>query len=241
MIWLLPRSDPGATDTYPRPGRCGVSAPAGRLPHGPLPRLFMLWLYAACARGEEGDLERQYSLGDYLLALEFELQAMPALAEQTERLFACRFRAGEEVIPVTRAPTSRPPPAGDRAASHRAARSERGAGEPAPPVPVPARGAARALADQPLSWPAPDELRAFERGLAKVRGELRRLWNEAHPPEDFDDDIPSERSAGDATRVAHVHPGGAAPHPRPERTQRPGAAPARPRRAPTRESKEPRR
>ena len=72
MIWLLPRSDPGATDTYLRPGRCGVSAPTARLPHGPLPRLFMLWLYAECARDAQGDLERQYALADYLLALEFE-------------------------------------------------------------------------------------------------------------------------------------------------------------------------
>ena len=237
MIWLLPRSDPGATDTYLRPGRCGVSAPAGRLPHGPLPRLFMLWLYAACARGEEGDLERQYSLADYLLALEFEEQDILELAPQTERLFACRFHAGDEVIPITNAPTSRPPPAAgvpDRApaiaplrtgqpdlsealreelASRRLLspclhtlravqgcpfaldvylwdrcygnRSLRGA----PPAHS-HLGAYHALADRPSPWPAPDELPAFEHDLAEVRGELRRLRNEAHPPEDFDDDIP---------------------------------------------------
>ena len=72
MIWLLPRSDPGATDTYLRPGGCGVSAPTGKLPYGRLPRLLMLWLYAEYAQGARADLERQYALGDYLLELEFE-------------------------------------------------------------------------------------------------------------------------------------------------------------------------
>ena len=234
MIWLLPRSDPEATDTYLRPGRCGVSAPTARLPHGPLPRLFMLWLYAECARDAQGDLERQYSLADYLLALEFEQRAMPELAGQTERLFACRFRAGEEVIPVTRASTSRPPggardrlPAltplrtrhpdlSDELREEMASRRlspclhtlravqhcpfaldvylwDRCYGDGGLRGAPPARSRLaryHALADHPSPWPAPDEVRAFEHDLAKVREALRRLRNEAHPPEDFDDDIP---------------------------------------------------
>lgn len=234
MIWLLPRSAPEALDTtYLRPGRCGVSAPTARLPHGPLPRLFMLWLYAEYARDAQGDLERQYSLADYLLALEFEQRAIPGLAAQTERLFACRFHAGEEVIPVTRASKPRPPGrARDRlpeiaplrtgqADLSEELREEMASRRLSPCLHTlravqhcpfaldvylwdrcygdcglrgapPARSRLacyHALADHPLPWPAPDEVREFEHDLAKAREELRRLRNEVHPPGNFDDDI----------------------------------------------------
>ena len=35
-------------------------------------------------------------------------------------------------------------------------------------------------------WPAPDEVRAFEPGVALVREALRRLRDQVHPPEDFE-------------------------------------------------------
>ena len=47
----------------------------------------------------------------------------------------------------------------------------------------------QALADHPSPWPAPDEVREFENDLGKARETLGRLWDEAHPPGDFDDDI----------------------------------------------------
>ena len=42
-----------------------------------------------------------YSRSDYLLAL--ETPATPELIEQAERLFACRFLAGEQEPPLTQA------------------------------------------------------------------------------------------------------------------------------------------
>ena len=38
----------------------------------------------------------------------------------------------------------------------------------------------------PSGRPAPDEVSALEPGLAKAREALRRLRDQAHPPEDFD-------------------------------------------------------
>ena len=111
MNWLMPRSNPEALDSYSRPNSGGVSAQAGTLPYGRLPRLLMLWMYAECARREPGARERldlNYAFSDFLLALEFEEGAMPALREQTQRLLSSRFvLANEEVIPVTRAPMIR--------------------------------------------------------------------------------------------------------------------------------------
>ena len=51
MMWLIPRSDPGALTEYRRPHAGGVSTERGALlPHGPFPRLVMLWMYADCVR-----------------------------------------------------------------------------------------------------------------------------------------------------------------------------------------------
>ena len=108
MMWTLPRSNPGADETFFRPDATGVSAPAGKLPYGPLPRVLMLWLYADCVRSAEHPqtpLQHQYAFADYLLELRFEHPATPELAEQADRLLACRFHFGDTVIPVTRGAT----------------------------------------------------------------------------------------------------------------------------------------
>ena len=111
MNWLMPRSNPGALDSYSRPNSGGVSAQAETLPYGRLSRLLMLWLYAECARCELGQRERldlEYALADFLLALGFESPAPPALREQVQRLLSSRFvLANEEVMPVTQAPMTR--------------------------------------------------------------------------------------------------------------------------------------
>ena len=104
MMWTLPRSNPGADETSFRPDATGVSAPAGKLSYGSLPRVLMLWLYADCARAAEHPqtpLERQHVFADYLLALRFEHPATPELSEQANRLLGCRFHFGDRVIPVT--------------------------------------------------------------------------------------------------------------------------------------------
>ena len=80
MMWTLPRSDPGALDACFRPDGTGVSAPRGKLPYGPLPRLLILWLYADCARHAERPQipeQRRHAFFDYLLALGFEHPASP--------------------------------------------------------------------------------------------------------------------------------------------------------------------
>ena len=106
MIWFMPRANPGALSEYLRPNRCGVSAPAGKLPHGPLPRLLMLWMYAELGRARHtAPLDLVYSLSDYLLAL--EVPDTLDLVEQAERLFACRFHAGEHEMALTEASTTR--------------------------------------------------------------------------------------------------------------------------------------
>ena len=48
------RSYPGATDCYFRPNGDGVSAEAGKLPHGTLPRLALLGIYAELLRVDGG-------------------------------------------------------------------------------------------------------------------------------------------------------------------------------------------
>ena len=92
MNWLMPRSNPGALDSCSRPNSGGVSAQAGTLPYGRLPRLLMLWMYAECTRREQQcRQDREYAFADYLLALEFESPAPPALREQAQRLLSSRF------------------------------------------------------------------------------------------------------------------------------------------------------
>ena len=106
MIWFMPRANPGALSEYLRPNRCGVSASAGKLPHGPLPRLLMLWMYAELGRARHNaPLDLVYSLSDYLLAL--EVPDTLDLVEQAERLFACRFHAGEHEMALTEPSTIR--------------------------------------------------------------------------------------------------------------------------------------
>ena len=52
MVWLIPRSDPGALTEYRRPNADGVSVERGALPpYGPFPHLVVLWMaYAAAIR-----------------------------------------------------------------------------------------------------------------------------------------------------------------------------------------------
>ena len=69
MIWLMPRSHLGALTGYLRPNTCGVSTRAGRLPHGPWPRLLMLWMYAELRRSPCGSLDLVHALSDFLRAL----------------------------------------------------------------------------------------------------------------------------------------------------------------------------
>ena len=102
MMWFLPRSDPGAATEFLRPNGCGVSTENGaQLPHGRLPRLLMLWMYAECERTGQGTLDLVYALSDYLLAL--ELEDTPELDEQAQRLFACDLHVVERAIPVVQA------------------------------------------------------------------------------------------------------------------------------------------
>ena len=101
-MWFLPRSDPRADTEYLRPNACGVSTENGTpLPHGRLPRLLMLWMYAECERTGQGTLDLVYALSDYLLAL--ELEETPELDEQAQRLFACGLHVVERAIPVIQA------------------------------------------------------------------------------------------------------------------------------------------
>ena len=85
---------------YLRPDRCGVSAPTGTLPYRPFPRLVMLWMYADCVRDPRERQDPVSSLCDFLIALGIEWMDIAPLFEQANRLFACRFRMGNRVIPV---------------------------------------------------------------------------------------------------------------------------------------------
>ena len=67
MLSCIPRSNPGATETYIRPNGDGVSADAGKLPHGTLPRLALLGLYAELLRTGDHSVDLGYSFCDTLL------------------------------------------------------------------------------------------------------------------------------------------------------------------------------
>ena len=90
MLSCIPRSDPGAVTTHLRPNGYGVSAPAGKLPHGRLPRLVLLGLYAEVLRTGEYSVDLGYGFCDYLHAL--GLREAFELPEQAERLFRCTLR-----------------------------------------------------------------------------------------------------------------------------------------------------
>ena len=90
MLSCIPRSDPGAVITHLRPNGYGVSAPAGKLPHGRLPRLVLLGLYAEVLRTGEHSVDLGYAFCDYLHAL--GLREAFELPEQAERLFRCTLR-----------------------------------------------------------------------------------------------------------------------------------------------------
>ena len=103
-MWLIPRSDPGALTEYRRPHAGAVSTERGaRLPYGPFPRLIMLWMYTDCVRDPRGRQDPVAALRDFLLALGIEAMEIVPLFEQASRLFACRFRAGDRVMPVIEA------------------------------------------------------------------------------------------------------------------------------------------
>ena len=101
MIWLLPRSDPGAATESLRPDGCGVSTHQGRLPYGRLARVLLLWMCAELERTRQPRLDLVYALSDHLY--ELDLLEAPGLAEQAHRLLACRFHVRGRVMPVTEA------------------------------------------------------------------------------------------------------------------------------------------
>ena len=90
MLSCIPRSDPGAVIASLRPNGYGVSAPAGKLPYGSLPRLVLLGLYAEVLRTGEHSVDLGYAFCDYLYAL--GLREALELPEQAERLFRCTLR-----------------------------------------------------------------------------------------------------------------------------------------------------
>ena len=90
MLSCIPRSDPGATDRYFRPNGDGVSAEAGKLPYGTLPRLALLGLYAELLRTGEHSVDLGYSFCDTLYAL--GLREAHELPEQMDRLLRCTLR-----------------------------------------------------------------------------------------------------------------------------------------------------
>lgn len=90
MLSCIPRSDPGATDRYFRPNGDGVSAEAGKLPYGTLPRLALLGLYAELLRTGEHSVDLGYSFCDTLYAL--GLREAHELPEQMDRLLRCTIR-----------------------------------------------------------------------------------------------------------------------------------------------------
>ena len=104
MMWLIPRSNPGALTEYWRPNDDGVSVERGALlPYGAYPRLFMLWMYAECARAEQRPPEQinpMLSIRDFMSEVGLDAMEVPALFGQAYRLFASRFRAGDRVMLV---------------------------------------------------------------------------------------------------------------------------------------------
>ena len=226
MMWLIPRSDPGALTEYRRPHAGAVSTERGaRLPHGPIPRLVMLWMYADCVRDPRKRQDPVSSFSDFLLALGIEWMDIAPLFEQANRLFACRFRMGNRVIPVIDASVLRRARAAVRVPDvpsldgmqvaysdpFRQEMTERrfapcmhtlralrhcpfaldvalwdacyAARPPQGAAPVCARLAAYyALADRPSRPPSVSDVLAFERELATVREQRRRLEAQAGPP-----------------------------------------------------------
>ena len=104
MMWLIPRSDPGALAEYRRPHAGAVSTAHGvRLPFGAFPRLVMLWMYAEGARAAHNPAQHHdplFSICDYLLTIDIESPEFAPLFDQADRLFECRFRTGERTMPV---------------------------------------------------------------------------------------------------------------------------------------------
>ena len=107
MMWLIPRSDPGALTEYRRRNTGAVSTGHGALlPYGPFARLVMLWMYTECAQAAHvapPQRDPVSSIKDFLLAIGIEWMDVAALFEQADRLFACRFHAGNQVMPVIEA------------------------------------------------------------------------------------------------------------------------------------------
>ena len=99
MLSCIPRSDPGATDSYLRPNGDGVSAEAGKLPHGTLPRLGLLGLYAELLRTGDYSVDLGYSFCDTLYGL--GLREAHELPEQMERLLRCTLRFGALSSPLS--------------------------------------------------------------------------------------------------------------------------------------------
>ena len=104
MMWLIPRSDPGALTEYRRPRAGAVStAPGARLPYGAFPRLVMLWMYAECARAAQDPpvyRDPVFSILDFLFTVEIDAMEARPLFDQADRLFACRFATGGRTMPV---------------------------------------------------------------------------------------------------------------------------------------------
>ena len=104
MMWLIPRSDPGALTEYRRPRAGAVStAPGARLPYGAFPRLVMLWMYAECARAAQDPPalnDPVFSVLDFLFTVEIDAMEARPLFDQADRLFACRFATGGRAMPV---------------------------------------------------------------------------------------------------------------------------------------------
>ena len=101
MMWILPRSDTGAATEYARPTGCGVSTESGgRLPHGRLARLVLLWMYAEVLRTGGDAVDLGYSFCDYLWALRVRDEL--DLPEQAARLFGCTLHGEGWVSPMTR-------------------------------------------------------------------------------------------------------------------------------------------
>ena len=104
MMWLIPRSDPGALTEYRRPHAGAVStAPGARLPYGAFPRLVMLWMYAECARVAQDPPQPHdpaLSIVLFLFSIDIESTEAQALLDQAHRLFACRFTTRGRTMPV---------------------------------------------------------------------------------------------------------------------------------------------
>ena len=227
MMWLIPRSDPGALTEYRRPHAGAVSTiPDARLPYGAFPRLVMLWMYAECARAAQDPPQYRdpvFSILDFLFTVEIDAMEARPLFVQADRLFACRFTTGGRTMPVIDPSFVRSPDEAQRlpqvasgrgwtlahGEAFRHALAERrfeprlaivralrrrpfaldvylwdaGYGDCAPSRRS-RLGAYHALAERPLRTPGVGDVLAFERELARVRDNLRRLEREAGPDDE---------------------------------------------------------